>query len=194
MLIRSAFRYLLFFLFLTSCDDLPEGNPQKTTLASVGSLSEEEQPVLSRPSPPLVMEDTLDEKLVTVHYGAPSVRGRTIYGELVPYGEIWRTGANEATVLSIQDSFTVAGQSLAPGQYALFTIPSKNEWTVILNADYDQWGAYNYDESKDVARFSIVPDFVDELQEQMRFVVQGNNLVLQWEYMRLSIPFAAKAL
>jgi len=92
---------------------------------------------------------------VTVKYSRPNIKGRSISADLAPFGEVWRTGANDATVISFTDAVTVEGNAIAPGEYALFTIPGKDEWTIILNKETKQWGSYSYKQSEDVLRFKV---------------------------------------
>src|ERR1035437_5918867 len=87
---------------------------------------------------------------ISIDYHAPSVKGRTIWGDLVPYDSVWRTGANEATVISFSDDVMIEGKKLAAGKYAIFTIPGKAEWTIIFNKKKDLWGAYGYNKDEDV--------------------------------------------
>jgi len=92
---------------------------------------------------------------VSVKYSRPNIKGRSITGDLAPVGEIWRTGANDATVISFTDAVTLEGNNVAAGEYALFSIPGKDEWTIILNKETKQWGSYNYKQSEDVLRFKV---------------------------------------
>jgi hypothetical protein len=92
---------------------------------------------------------------ITVKYSRPNIKGRSISADLAPYGEVWRTGANDATVISFSDAVTLEGNAVSPGEYALFTIPGKDEWTIILNKETKQWGAYSYKQSEDVLRFKV---------------------------------------
>ena len=90
-------------------------------------------------------------------YSRPGVKGRTIFGGIVPYGQVWRTGANQATKITFNTPVKFNGTEIPAGTYALFTIPGETEWTVILNKNSAQWGAYQYDEKADVARFKVTP-------------------------------------
>lgn len=94
---------------------------------------------------------------IEIVYCRPGVKERQIWGELVPWGELWRTGANEATTIELSHDVKIEGQSVPAGKYALFTIPGEDEWTVILNSDWDQPGTSRYDESKNVATFKVAP-------------------------------------
>lgn len=112
-------------------------------------------------SPRAVLEQTVGLTEVTIDYSRPSKKGRQIFGGLVPYGEVWRTGANQPTKLSFSDDVTLGGKAVPAGTYALYTIPGPQEWTVIVYSSTDLWGSFGYDESNDVARFSAKPETLD---------------------------------
>lgn len=132
-------------------------------------------------SPRKEMTGTVGDAEVVVNYGSPSVKGRTIWGDLVPYGELWRTGANEATTITFSQDVMIEGEQLAAGTYGLFTIPGEEEWTVIFSDVTESWGSGEYDEAKDALRVMATPEMVDEASETMEFMVDGNNLVLRWD-------------
>jgi hypothetical protein len=135
-----------------------------------------------RPSPPVTIEKDLGAGLkVSIKYNAPGVKGRAIWGDLVPYGKVWRTGANEATTIEVSRDAKMEGNGLFAGKYALFTIPGETEWTVIINKVSDQWGAYKYDESKDLFRFNVKPE-KGEFKERMEINITDNGrITLAWE-------------
>jgi len=124
---------------------------------------------------------------VVVEYGRPNVKGRTIWGGLVPYGKVWRTGADEATTITFGSDVTVEGEPLAAGTYSLFTIPGEDEWTIVFNETAEQWGAYNHDAGKDVLRVTVEPRAGEEMVEAMDFVVEDDAVVLRWE--KVEVPF-----
>jgi len=138
-----------------------------------------------RPSPPLVAEGTINDLKVSIAYGSPAVKGRKIWGELVPFDKVWRSGANEATTIEVSRDCKVGGKALKAGKYALFTIPGEKEWTIIFNSVPDQWGSYKYDESKDALRISAMPDKSSTFNERLTYKVaseNGNgNVSLAWE-------------
>lgn len=125
-----------------------------------------------------------------IHYGRPKVKGRKIWGELVPYGAIWRTGANEATTISLYKDAKVQGQTVKAGTYALFTIPEQEKWTLILNSEPKQWGAYRRDESKDVLKVEMVPKEAPKMAEELTFFQDGDDVVIHWE--KVAVPFSIK--
>lgn len=141
-----------------------------------------------RPSPFTTREGTIDGVMTKVEYGSPAVKGRTVYGDLVPYNEIWRTGANEATTVEFGQDVRVAGKKLAKGKYSLFTIPTEGEWTVIFNKKPEQWGAYNYDEADDALRVQVKPAPAPTMSERLHFTVEPEGIKYSWENTMLMIP------
>lgn len=144
------------------------------------------------PSPRKEMTGKIGTVDVMVNYGSPSVKDRQLAGGLIPYGEIWRAGANEATTLEISAPVTFGGKPLAAGKYALFVRAKENgAWDVIVNEVANQWGAYNYDATKDVLTVAATPRMVDEASETLEFMLEGNDLVLRWG--NIFLPIAIKA-
>ena len=118
---------------------------------------------------------------VKVVYSQPSARGRQIMGGLVPYGEVWRTGPNEATTIEFDKPVKIEGKDLAAGKYALFTIPGENEWTIIINKDVKQWGAFKYKQEDDVLRVSVKPTKTSAPVETFNIAVGKDDVQLKWE-------------
>ena len=152
---------------------------------------------LPRVSPGATVTQTIGLTDLTVTYSRPGVKNRVIWGGLVPYDTLWRTGANEATTFTTTDPIQFGGQSLPAGGYSLFTIPGKDEWTVIVNSEKNQNGAFNYHKDKDVMRLTVKPTEA-EPQEWMEFSFEdltptSANLVLRWEKLRLAVPIVVDA-
>jgi len=141
-------------------------------------------------SPRKEMTGTIGDADIVVNYGSPSVKGRTIWGDLVAYDELWRTGANEATTIKFSEDVMVAGKQLAAGTYGLFTIPGEDQWTVVFSNVTESWGDGEYDESKDALRVMATPEMKDEASETMEFMVDGDNLVLYWDTLTLPIEIS----
>jgi len=140
------------------------------------------------PSPMKEMRAKIGEETLTVNYGSPSINQREVWGNIVQFDKVWRTGANEATTFETSADLKIQGQDLPAGKYGLFTIPKKEgDWTVIFNSTWEQWGAYKYDASKDVLRVKVTPVMREESVETMDFVMNDNHLVLQWEMLALPI-------
>lgn len=125
---------------------------------------------------------------VKIQYGSPAVRGRVIWGDLLPYDEVWRTGANEATFVDFSNDVTVEGKPLKAGKYSLFTIPKEQgNWTVIFNSEWDlQHGHYQYKEENDVLRVEAAPRWETNSQENLSISIEEDGLLLRWE--KLSLP------
>ncbi|MEM9860783.1 MAG: DUF2911 domain-containing protein [Myxococcota bacterium] len=133
---------------------------------------------------------TMGGLTVTVRYGRPNVNGRTIFGGLVPFDSVWRTGANEATTITFSAPATFGETAVDAGTYALFSIPGESEWTLILNRDAEQWGASRYDESRDAARVTVTPA-AHAATEEMTFADDG-GLFLRWAETSVPVPVAAQ--
>jgi len=142
-------------------------------LAGLGTMTEAQT---DKPkSPPVSASHTVGDLTIKINYNAPSARGRTLWGELVPNGKVWRTGANKATTFEINQDVLINGEKLMAGKYALFTIPNEKEWTIIFNKEADQWGAYSYDAGKDALRIKVNTGKSPEFSEQMTFDVGDND-------------------
>lgn len=131
-------------------------------------------------SPPATATGNVDGVDITIDYHQPSAKGRKIMNGLVPYGQIWRTGANNATTIEFSEDVKIKGNTLPAGKYALFTIPSENEWVIIFNKNTDQWGAYNYQEKEDALRVKVKPSKV-EMVETFVINVVDDGVELKWE-------------
>jgi hypothetical protein len=132
---------------------------------------------------------------VAINYGSPSVKGRKIWGGLVPYDKVWRTGANQATTFETNKPIKVEGKTLPAGKYSLFTKPGEKEWKIIFNAQLGEWGIKNGgeandDPAKDVLVVSVTPVKSAGFNERLKFDVTGNGFVLRWE--NLEVPVSAK--
>jgi tetratricopeptide (TPR) repeat protein len=147
--------------------------------------------------PQLSSSQTITQDLglgkITLIYSRPNVKGRKIFGAMEPYGTVWRTGANAATIIQFTDDVTIEGNKVPAGEYGLFSIPDKNEWTVILNKTAHQWGAYTYKQSDDLLRFKVKTvnhaDPLETLTMQFNNVDQTKcELELRWENISFSFP------
>lgn len=171
-----------------------------------------------RPSQKASVMQTLGVTDITITYSRPGVKGRKIWGDplpeqtageatldnqntrpkgapIVPYGHVWRTGANEATQFVVTDDILINDQKLAAGTYSLHTIPNKDEWTIVFNGTANQWGSFNYDPAKDTLRVKAKPQAVSENQEWLAFTIDplGEDTArvnIRWE--KLSVPFTVK--
>ena len=140
-----------------------------------------------RPSPLKSDTTTINGANLKIQFGSPAVKGRVIWGSLVPYDSLWRTGANEATRLTTTRRIKINGASLDSGKYALFTIPGKSKWQLILNENYQQWGTYDYDPTLDVLRTDLIPEKKIEFAERMKFYFENDSLKFHWANLGFSL-------
>ena len=172
-----------------------------------------------RPSPKASVTQRIGVTDVTITYSRPGVKGRKIWGDplpeqtakgeatldnqnerpkgapIVPFGHMWRTGANEATMFVITDDVLINGQKLPAGSYSLHTIPAKDEWTIVFNGTANQWGSFNYDPAKDTLRVKAKPQMMNDNQEWLAFTVDpvsedSAQVNIRWE--KISVPFTVK--
>lgn len=131
--------------------------------------------------------------LIRVIYSRPKVKGRKIFGDLVPYGKVWRTGANESTEITLYKDMTVGDKTIKAGTYTLFSIPGDKEWTVILNRDINTWGAFGYKEEMDLARITAPARKTSAPIEDFSITFQpatdGADMLIGWEQTFIKIPF-----
>ncbi|MEP0859955.1 MAG: DUF2911 domain-containing protein [Ignavibacterium sp.] len=129
---------------------------------------------------------------VRIIYSRPGVKGREIWGGLVPYNQVWRAGANEATKFIFSTDVLIEGKPLKAGSYSFFAIPGKNEWTLIFNKVADQWGAFEYNESQDALRIKVKPEKSSVFQEWLTYTITRTSdysAVVRLEWEKLKVPF-----
>lgn len=138
-----------------------------------------------QPSPRM----TAEGKDVKISYGQPSKKGRVIFGELVPFGQVWRTGANEATEITFAKDSKLGGEAIKAGTYSLFTIPGESEWTIILNPTLKQWGSFGYDKikDKDVLKVKVKPGKTSGVVEKFTIRFEGSNLIMEWDTTQVAV-------
>jgi hypothetical protein len=163
-------------------------------VAAIGVGTAAAQFDVPRPSPKATVSQVVGLTEVSIAYCRPGVKGRTIWGGLVPYDQVWRTGANEATTITFSTDVTIDGKALTAGTYGLFTIPGKDEWTVIFNKGAKQWGAYEYKQTEDVLRIKVKPKAAP-FSERLTFsfpntLTDATDVAMSWE--KLQISFAVK--
>lgn len=144
-----------------------------------------------RPSPKATLTQQIGLTDMTIVYSRPGIKGRQVWGTLVPYDQVWRTGANEATTFAVSDDVAINGAPLPKGTYSLHTIPGKAEWTLIFNKTANQWGSFNYDAAQDALRVKVKPASAP-FTEWMSFEVPDvstdkASVVLRWE--TVAVPF-----
>ena len=133
--------------------------------------------------------DTVSNAHVTVTYGRPYKKDRVVFGELEKFGKVWRLGADEATTIAFRADVKFGGQAVHAGTYTLFALLNENEWTLILNSKLGQWGAFSYDQNKDVAQTTVPVKKLDKVVEQLTIHFNGEDeMVIEWDQTQVSIP------
>jgi hypothetical protein len=149
----------------------------------------------SRPSPPATASGKVKDANITINYSSPSVKGRKIFGELEPYGKVWRAGANEATIFETDKDIKVEGKTLPAGKYSLYAIPGEKEWTIIFNKQTGQWGVKrggvtSRDEAQDALMVTVKPKKTPQLVERLAYDVTDKGFALRWE--NTEVPVSIK--
>jgi tetratricopeptide (TPR) repeat protein len=148
------------------------------------------------PSPTQTIKQDFALSSIEVNYSRPNMKGRTVFGDLAPYGKLWRTGANAATKVTFGEDVTVGGVAVKAGTYVLYTVPNKDEWEVIFNKGLGNWGIDGYKKEEDVARFKVKPVALPSSVET--FTIQLGNVTpatadiqVSWEKTQINIPVVA---
>ena len=147
-----------------------------------------------RQSPPATASGSIQGTSIAVEYSQPTKNGREIFGKLIPYGEMWRTGANEATEITVSKDVIVAGKLLKAGRYELFTIPTAEKWTIIINSKLGQWGDFYYDPKSDVLRVEVPSQMNDTVLERLTLQIETvpvEGLSIAWDKTRVFVPITA---
>jgi hypothetical protein len=141
----------------------------------------------AKASPKESVTGKINEATISIDYGSPSVKGRKIWGALVPFDKIWRAGANEATTFKTDEDIMVEGKKLPTGNYSLFIIPNEKECIVIFNKKSEQWGAYNYNQELDQLRVVVSPKKESNSTEKLLFLVKNNAIALLWDNWEIAL-------
>lgn len=148
---------------------------------------------LPQASPAASISQTVGLTDITITYHRPAVNKRKVWGELVPYDQVWRAGANENTTIAFSSPVTVGGKQLPAGTYGLHTLPGEKGWSVMLSSQANAWGSFSYDEKEDVVRFAATPKMVPDFEERLEYRFEDPtensvNVVLEWEKLQLTFP------
>ncbi|MBS1977882.1 MAG: DUF2911 domain-containing protein [Bacteroidetes bacterium] len=156
-------------------------------------IADQEEPDTVKGSIKAKAMGTIGDAPITINYYSPAVRGRIIWGGLVPYDQVWVTGAHRATNIEFDKDLKIGEKIVPPGKYSLFTIPGKDQWTLILNKNWDQHLADDYDMSQDVVRVNIKPAANDLPQERLQFTIKSESsdagaISIRWEKVLIELP------
>ena len=144
-----------------------------------------------KPSPAKTAEGQVAGAKITINYSSPDVKGRTIWGDLVPFGKIWRAGANDATTFTTSKDITIEGQKLPAGTYSFFIIPGESQSTFVFNKVAKQWGSYTYDEKQDILRVNVASQQTSTLEERLVYEVKADSFEIRWEYGKAAAKIGA---
>ncbi len=186
-------RLLLVVAVVFGCFGIQPIHAQDTTDTTKDNTGPNFSKLDVSPLDVVLFRDQNKEPVARVMYSRPQTRDREIFGKLVPYGEVWRTGANEATEITLYQDMTVAGKRIKKGTYSLFTIPQENEWTVILNNSTNIWGAYDYKVERDEVRITVpvrkskTP--IEALSMAFEPIENGAKLYIGWDDRYVEVPF-----
>lgn len=180
---------ILFLALISSC----QNNATPTNSNSKSEKTTKKKPL----SPPESSMAMIGDAHIHIDYSSPGVRGRTIFGELIPYNQLWRAGANDATWIETNKELEVSGQSLPEGKYGIFAIPNNEKWTIVFNTRWKQHGTDKYSEKEDVFRIEVTPSILENIQEHLKYQVsktdeQSGIISLAWEKTKVEIPFKIK--
>lgn len=144
-----------------------------------------------KPSPAQTAEGQVAGAKITINYSSPAVKGRTVWGDLVPFGKIWRAGANDATTFTTSKDIMVEGQKLPAGTYSFFIIPRESQSTFVFNKVAKQWGSYTYDEKQDILRVNVTSQENTTLEERLVYEVKADSFEIRWEYGKAAAKIGA---
>jgi hypothetical protein len=188
-------RIALFLItgFLTACSNNGTGKPEGEHKHDTSTAQKDS----SKKSIPSEAKKQIGNTDIKISYNAPAVRGRVIWGGLVPYDAVWVTGAHSATTIEIGKDFRVGDKRLPAGKYALFTIPGRDEWAIILNKNWDQHLTDEYSEADDVARVKAKPEATAEVTERLKYEIdqtgeRSATIVISWE--KVKVAFGVEVL
>lgn len=145
------------------------------------------QPEPKKLSPAVTATGTVGTANITIKYSSPQVKGRKIWGDLVPYNRVWRAGADEATTFTSDKDLVVQGAILPAGNYSLFVIPKDDEWVVIFNKRAKQWGAYEYQQEQDALRVIVCTFTSQKFEESLKYEIDNNGFSIQWANLKVPV-------
>ncbi len=198
---KTTISALILIFFLSSCSPKKADEQSQSNSSQVVAPRDNDIRIIGEQTEADTLKGSLKARAmgtigntgITINYYSPAVRGRMVWGGLVPFGNVWVTGAHRATNIDFNQEVIIGGVTIIPGKYALFTIPGKEEWTIIINKNWDQHLADNYNQKEDIVRVKVKPKTGEKHQERLRYVIEteSNNkgeIVVYWEKIEVSLP------
>ncbi|CAL2095572.1 conserved exported protein of unknown function [Tenacibaculum sp. 190524A02b] len=194
MKLRILFTLLLYTFLFVSCKQEAKETKETLEQSKTETSSKSSKKVLSPHTSTMAM---IGDAHIHIDYSSPGVRDRIIFGGLLAYDKVWQAGAHMATWIETNKDLTIQGQELPKGKYGFFTIPSKEEWIIIFNSNWNQHGKDDYDEKDDVLRFKVKPTISDKIKEHLEYKVSKisgdeGSISLTWEKVTVSFDFKVK--
>ncbi len=190
---------ILFVLIVTvlSCKNEAKQSEKSEHKSHTTTSQKDDTPKKKVLSPHTETMAMIGDAHIHIDYSSPGVRGRIIFGGLVGYDQVWQAGAHMATWIETNKDLIIAGKMLPAGKYGFFTIPSKEDWTIMINKNWEQHGKDEYNEADDVIRFNVTPNISEDITEHLEYKVNKLNnsegtISLAWEKVTISFPFKIK--
>jgi hypothetical protein len=186
-------------ILLSACSSKKENSAAETWADSTKVKTAPAAFVIQKQSEPDTLKGSLDaiatgkigDVVIKISYHSPAVRGRIVWGGLVPYDKVWVTGAHMATSVEFGKDVVIGGKTVLAGKYAIFTIPGKTEWTIIINKNWQQHLTDDYDEKLDIVRLKVKPEMVKTNQERLRYEIEterdGGEIAVYWEKIEITL-------
>jgi len=193
-IMKNIIMVVVLTLLVLSCKNETKKANVNNHENHVASSENDEVPKNIVLSPHKFTMEMIGNAHIHIDYSSPGVRGRVIFGGLVGYENVWQTGAHNATWIETNKDLVINGELLSKGKYGFFTIPSKDDWTIIINKNWNQHGIDDYDENDDVIRFNVTPSISDEIIEHLEYKItkvseKEGSISLAWEKVTISFPF-----
>ncbi len=203
---KQIFGCIILIALLSGCANpkTNDGESEKEKSSQIVAPLEEGTVIIAEQSATDTLKGSLKAKAmgtigntgITINYYSPAIRGRVIWGGLISFETVWVTGAHRATSIDFNQEVEIGGVNIAPGKYALFTIPGKEEWTIIVNKNWDQHLADDYDQKLDIVRVKVKPEMEESHQERLRYVIEPESdnkgeIAIYWEKLEVSLPIQA---
>lgn len=197
-----VFISIFSWMFLISCNQKQESKTETIEVATENKVVEsvviqqQSQSDTLKGSLKALATGKIGNTVVTINYYSPAVRGRVIWGGLVPMNQVWVTGAHKATTVEFEGSVKIGDVEIPAGKYGLFTIPTKDEWIIIINRNWDQHLTDEYDQKDDLVRIKAKPELEEVNQERLRYVIErkerkSGEIIMYWEKLGVSMPIFA---
>ena len=191
---KSIVSLLILTVFMISCKNQES---KKEEQHQHNDVEKTETPKKKPLSPHTSTMTMIGDAHIHIDYSSPGVRGRIIFGGLLAYDQVWQAGAHMATWVETNKDLIIDSKTLPAGKYGFFTIPSKDEWTIMFNSNWEQHGKDEYDEKDDVIRFRVKPNFSEEIKEHLEYKVNkkddnNGSISLAWEKVKIEFPFQIK--